>query len=70
MGGEMKSAQKLMNRARREALVRLLEQADRRGATEVWNVRFGFSNISQMRGRRGAMQVEILAWGTAVRRSA
>ncbi|MAG56556.1 MAG: hypothetical protein CMJ83_09725 [Planctomycetes bacterium] len=69
VGGEMRSAVSLMNRARREALLRLLEQAEARGASEVWNVRFGYSNISQMRGRSGgAMQVEMLAYGTAVRR--
>jgi uncharacterized protein YbjQ (UPF0145 family) len=68
VGGEMRAAQMLMTRARREALLRLLEQAHAGGATEVWNVRFGFSNISQMRGKRGAMQVEVIAWATAVRR--
>ena len=68
IGGEMKSAHSLMTRGRREALVRLQEEADRRGCTEVHNVRFGFSNISQMRGKHGAMQVEVLVWGTAVRR--
>ncbi len=39
-----------------------------RGAHEVWNVRFGFSNIQQMSGNRGAMSVELIAYGTAVRR--
>ena len=68
-GGEMHAAQRLMNRARREALVRLLEEARAFGAQEVWDVRFGFSNISQMRGKHGAMQVEVVAWGTAVRRA-
>ncbi len=67
IGGEMKSAQSLMTRGRREALMRLVENAKRFGADEVCNVRFEFSNIAMMRGRRGgAMQVEILAYGTAV----
>jgi uncharacterized protein YbjQ (UPF0145 family) len=69
VGGEMKAANKLMNRGRREALMRLMEEAQRHGANEVYNVRFGFSSINQMNGRRGgAMQVEVLAWGTAVKR--
>lgn len=68
VGGEMKSAQSLLIRGRREALVRLLEMAQIQGATEVWNIRFGFCNISQMRGNNGAMQVEIFAYGTAVTR--
>lgn len=68
VGGEMKAALSLLTRARREALVRLLEEARRRGAGEIWNVRFQFSSISQMRGRHGAMQVELVAYGTAIRR--
>ena len=70
VGGEMRAAETLLRRGRREALVRLLEQASAMGATEVWNVRFGFSNISQMRGKQGAMSLELLAWGTAVVREA
>lgn len=66
VGGEMRAAQKLLVCARREALLRLVEQAQDIGATEVWNVRFAFSNINQMRGNRGSMQVEMLAYGTAV----
>jgi len=70
VGGELRAANSLMTRGRREAVVRLLEEARRHGCNEVYNLRFGFSNISQMRGKRGAMQVEILAWGTAVQRGA
>lgn len=69
VGGEMRAAQSLMTRGRREALVRLMEAAQRRGCNEVYNVRFDFSNISQMQGNRGAMQVEVHAWATAVRRA-
>lgn len=67
VGGEMRAAQSLLTRGRREALVRLLEQARALGATEVCNVRFGTSNIAAMRsGKQGAMQVEVLATGTAI----
>jgi uncharacterized protein YbjQ (UPF0145 family) len=68
LGGEMKSAQTLMTRARREALVRLLHQAQTMGAAEVWNVRFASSNIGQSTGKKGsrAMQAELFAWGTAI----
>jgi len=69
VGGEMRAAHSLMVRGRREALVRMREEAHRQGFTEVHNIRFGFSNISQMRGKKGAMQVEVLAWGTGVRRN-
>lgn len=68
VGGEMNSMITLMERARREAVLRMVENAKRHGATEVWNIRFETSNISQMNGKRGAAQVEIIAYGTAVRR--
>jgi uncharacterized protein YbjQ (UPF0145 family) len=68
VGGEMRSAQSLMIRGRREAVVRMLQDAQTHGATEVWNIRFGFSNIAMMRNNTGAMQVEIYAYGTAVKR--
>lgn len=69
VGGEAKSADRLMQRGRREALMRLRETAAAIGAHEVWNVRLEFSNISMMKGRRGgSMQVEIFAYGTAVLR--
>ncbi|MBB6430691.1 YbjQ family protein [Algisphaera agarilytica] len=69
VGGEVKSADRLMQRGRREALMRLREAAQQIGAHEVWNVRLEFSNISMMKGRQGGnMQVEVFAYGTAVKR--
>ena len=67
IGGEMKSMQSLVDRARREAIVRMLEQADRAGATEVHNVRLETSNIRSSTSRKKAgISVEMLAFGTAV----
>ncbi len=67
IGGEMKSMQSLVDRARREAIVRMLEQADRAGATEVHNVRLETSNIrSATSKKKAAISVEMLAFGTAV----
>ncbi|MCB9853411.1 MAG: heavy metal-binding domain-containing protein [Phycisphaerales bacterium] len=68
VGGEMKAAQRLLTRARREALLRLLDEAREMGATEVWNLRYQFCNIQQMSGNKGAMSVEIYAYGTAITR--
>lgn len=65
IGGEMKNAISLCTRGRREALLRLLEQAHAMGATEVWNVRYGFSNIAGA-GTSAALQVELIAYGTAI----
>ncbi len=65
IGGEMKAVKSLCTRARREALLRLMEEARTLGATEVWNVRYGFSNIAGT-GSQAAIQIELIAYGTAV----
>jgi len=65
-GGEMKSYVTLMERARREAMVRLLEQAAGQGATAVWNIRYETSTThGQQRKKPGG--VEVLAYGTALK---
>ncbi len=66
IGGEMRAALSLMTRARREALLRALEQASRHGATEVWNVRYGTCTIGQLESKKKSIQVEVFAWATAV----
>ena len=65
-GGELKSYVTLMERARREAMLRMLEQAREQGANVVWNVRYETSTTGgQQRRRPGG--VEILAYGTALK---
>lgn len=65
-GGEMKSYVTLMERARREAVLRMLEQAAQQGASAVWNIRYETSTTQgQQRKRPGG--VEILAYGTALK---
>ncbi len=66
VGGELRTYETLMERARRESLVRMLEQARLLGANAVLNVRFGSSSISSGRGRNRAAMVEMCAYGTAV----
>ncbi len=67
VGGEVRSYQTLMTRARREATVRMLTKARDLGATEVWNVRYETSNIlSGAHKKRVAVSVEVFAFGTAV----
>lgn len=70
VGGEAKSAERMMERARRESLIRMQEEAEQLGANEVWNIRFQTSNIYQMDPKKGraSMAVEVMAWGTAVTR--
>ena len=66
VGGRIKSYESLLDRARREALLRLKEQA--RGADEIVNLRGYFSSISKgsMNRNQSVSTVEALAYGTAV----
>ena len=66
VGGEVRSYESLMQRARREATLRLLAGARRLGATEVWNVRYETSNIRSSSRRSPAVSVEVFAFGTAI----
>jgi uncharacterized protein YbjQ (UPF0145 family) len=73
IGGEVKTYETLMTRARREATLRMLDEAKKLGATEVWNVRYETSNIRSASGgsrnKAGAASVEVFAFGTAVLRN-
>lgn len=65
-GGELRSYQSLMIRARREAILRMKREAEKLGADMIYNVRLEFSAIgSQPQVIGGA---ELLAYGTAVKR--
>ena len=67
VGGELRTFETLMERARREAMVRMLEAAHQQGANAVVNVRFATSNIGSMRRKKAAAMVEMYAYGTALR---
>ncbi|MBU1068176.1 YbjQ family protein [Myxococcota bacterium] len=62
-GGRFKSIEPVIERARREAILRLLEDARSRGADCVHNVRLETANISNTQ----SLAVEVIAYGTAVR---
>ena len=66
IGGEVRSFERLMERARREALCRLLAEAHEMGASAVINVRLETSNIGAMRRKRISPMVEVIAYGTAL----
>jgi uncharacterized protein YbjQ (UPF0145 family) len=66
VGGEVRVFETMMERARRQALVRVLEEAEALGANRVINVRFETSSIGAMQKKQGAAMVEVLAYGTAV----
>ncbi|MGF1655420.1 MAG: YbjQ family protein [Verrucomicrobiales bacterium] len=63
-GGRIRSYESLLDRARREALLRMKEQAV--GATMILNVRLETSSIASTSGREGVGAVEVIAYGTAV----
>lgn len=65
IGGEVRSFERMMERARREARCRMLEDARRRGARVVINVRFETSSIGGFGPQRMPM-AEVIAYGTAL----
>ncbi len=70
VGGRIKSYESLLDRARREALLRLKEDAMRRGFHAVINVRLETSSLATARrGGKGTAGLEVLAFGTGLRLS-
>jgi uncharacterized protein YbjQ (UPF0145 family) len=67
VGGNIKSYETLMDRARREACLRMLEDAKARGADAVMNVRYDSADIGSMSAQRSSpLGVEVLVFGTAL----
>jgi uncharacterized protein YbjQ (UPF0145 family) len=67
VGGRVKSYESLLDRARREALLRLKAQALERGFDAVVNVRLETSRMANRSGDRGTAGVEVLAFGTGLK---
>lgn len=65
IGGNIQPYERLVQRGRREALIRLKEEADLRGLDKLVNVRFDTNSISG----RFLHAVEMVAYGTGVRTS-
>lgn len=64
-GGRVGAYESLLDRARREAVLRMQEQAQAIGAEAVYNLKFETSRIGQNAGN-GLGSVEVLAYGTAL----
>jgi uncharacterized protein YbjQ (UPF0145 family) len=65
LGGRVTSYESLLDRARREAVLRMKEDAALSGARAIFNVKFETSSISQ--GAKNSIgSVEVLAYGTAL----
>ena len=66
-GGKISTYESLLDRARREALLRMKEEADRLGATLVFNVKYETSNISGQGSKKPPI-IEAHAYGTALKK--
>ena len=65
-GGRLQSYETLLERARREAVLRMKAEALQGNANAIFNVKLETSVISDQGGKNGAIgTVEILAYGTA-----
>src|SRR5690606_13733740 len=64
-GGPLRSYESLLDRARREAVLRLKEQCPE--AHIVLNLRLDTANIASTQGKKGIGALEVIAYGTAVR---
>ncbi len=65
VGGRVSAYESLLERARREAILRMKADARARGAKSVWNVRLETSSITKD-ASQGVAAVEVIAFGTAV----
>ena len=65
IGGRISSYESLLDRARREAILRLQENAHMLGANRIINLKFETSRISGNAGQ-GIGSIEVLAYGTAL----
>lgn len=63
IGGNISPYERLVQRGRREALIRLKEEADLRGIDKVINIRFGTTTVSG----RFLHAIEMVAYGTGIR---
>jgi len=69
IGGELRTYLSLMDRARRESILRLIENAQAQGYDAVCNVRFVSADVGgSTTSRKGSAMVAIIASGTAYNR--
>jgi len=66
-GGRMNSYESLLDRGRREAILRVKEKARKIGAHKIINLRIETATIGEMTSRHKLPCVEIYAYGTAIK---
>lgn len=65
VGGRLRSYETLLDRGRREAVLRMKQQARSLGANKILNVKFETSSVSQ--GAQGNLaSIEVFVYGSAV----
>ena len=70
VGGNLRSYESLLERGRREAIVRMKQEARRLGATHVVNVRLETASLSEdWSAQRPMFSAEFIAYGTALVRT-
>lgn len=67
VGGSVVVYESLLDRGRREAILRMKEKAIAWGAKEIINVRLETANISSQNKNKSLVAIEVVAYGTAVR---
>ena len=65
-GGRIKHYETLVERARREAVLRMKEEADGKRAQMVFNVKFATASIAKTQKGQPGGSVEVIAYGTAI----
>jgi len=66
-GGKIRTYETLLDRARREAILRMKEEAQKLGADFVFNIKYETSNISGQYSKRLPI-IEVHAYGTALKK--
>lgn len=67
IGGRIKTYEPLLDRARREAVLRLIDDARSQGYDAIVNVRLETSRLANARGNgKGTAGIEMLAFGTGI----
>ncbi len=66
-GGKISTYETLLDRARREAILRMKQEAQQIGAELVFNVKYETSNISGQMSKRLPV-IEVHAYGTALKK--
>lgn len=67
VGGRVVVYESVLDRGRREAILRMKEQAIAWGATQVVNVRLETASIGRQTSGKGLVAIEVIAYGTAIR---